>query len=341
MTTVRPIFLLGLLALAACGGGAKGGEGDAGADASMADADEPGGQDPCTLVSQAEMERFIGPMGEPPYRVDNGANTDPGGSQCLYRGRDGRFVLLDVDWDGGPLLMKMMGGTAVAAEDLLGTRDVGADTLEGTWDEMQVSFGRLLALKDSTAVTVDALGSRADQAAQARIASLALSRVKAPLKYNGAKAARARPADPAPKNPCSLVTRAEAEALMGPLREDPKVSENGGECLFITKEDFLGSPVENSLKVEWRFGFHSLGEERLAGGMAQKVMGQEMGEIPELQQNRSGGEPWDEEQMLLGGRLTVVAQDILFQVMANGIGGFDEDKARALLRIAVPRALGK
>lgn len=332
-----------LALLTACGGRGSDGAGGAGDNvATAAEASTSSGPDPCTLVSQGEMERFMGPLGEPPYRVDKNRLPDPAGDKCIYRDRASRYVVLDVDWDGGPLLMKIMGATVVAAEDLLGTRDLGADTLAGAWDEVAVSFGRLVALKDSTAVIVDPMGSRLDRGAQARIAAIALGRVKSPLRYDGAKPARARPADPAPRDPCSLVTRAEAETLMGPLRADPAASADGSECSFTLKEEAFGTPIENVLRVQWRGGFYSLGEERLATGMAKTVMTQDMGEVPDLEQNTSGGaEPWDDAQVLLGGRVTVVARDMLFQAIGTGFNGFDEAKARELLRIAVRRALAR
>jgi hypothetical protein len=323
--------------LAAC---ARGEPQSSGGDAARADQTDPTGSDPCTLVSQAEMERFMGPLGEPPYRVDNNRRADPKGDDCLYRDRTGRYVVLGVDWDGGPLLMKIAGATAMAAEDLLGTRDMSADTLEAAWDEAGITFGRLIALKDSTAVTVDPMGSQLDRGAQARIAALALSRVNSPLPYNGASAARSRPPDPAPRNPCTLVRRAEAEALMGPLRGDPTPSDDGTECTFTLREEAFGSPIVNSLTVAWRDGYYMLGEERLATGMAETVMTQDMGEIPELARNSSGeGEPWDDSQVLLGGRVIVVAHDMMFQAIGTGFNGFDEAKATELLRIAVQRAL--
>ena len=302
----------------------------------------PTGEDPCTLVSQPEMERFLGPMGEPPYRVDNSRRADPAGEDCLYRDRSGRYVVVGVDWDGGPMLMRLMGATAMAAEDLLGTRSMGADTLEGAWDEAGISFGRLVVLKDSSAVTVDPIGSRLDLGGQARIAALALSRIHSPLPYDGASAARSRPPDPAPRDPCSLVTRAEAETLMGPLRTDPRPSEDGDGCDFTLVEELLGVPIVIPLRVEWRDGYYQLGEERLATGMAQTVMGQAMGEIPDLSRDGSGADaPWDDSQSLLGGRVIVVAHDMLFETIGTGVNGFDEARAAALLRMAVLRALAR
>lgn len=335
------LILCGLgLWLTACGGSSGAARGDADGD--------PGGvpssdsRDPCTLISRAEMERLVGPLGEPPYRAGADRQADPAGDQCVYRDRDLRPVAIEVDWDGGPLLMQLLGGTALAAEDMLGTRDLGADTLWGSWDQIQVSFGRMVALKDSTAVTVDALGARLNQAAQAGLAAVALSRIGSPLAYDGSRAARSRPAAPGAGNPCSLVTRAEAESLMGPLRNEPTPSEDGTQCTFVLREELFGSPVEQSLTVQWADGFHALGEERLATGMAATMMAQEMGEIPRLATDGSGpGEPWNEVQVLLGGRVTVVGRDLLLQAVATGVGGFDEDRALQLLRIAMRRALAR
>lgn len=338
------IGLLGLLAGCSNNGGEEGkgqvAEQTAPATQTPAEAPEqPAKNDPCSLVSQAEMEAFTGPLKEPPYRINRNFRVDPAGSQCLYRSSDSRYVILDVDWDSSPALMQISGGKAVEVEQLLGAGQTGADELTGSWDKVLLTFGRLMALKGTTEVTVDPMGSNLDRAAQARIAALALSHVEAPHAYDGAKASKMRPADPAPGDPCSLLTKAEAEAFFGPLRADPQASENGDECVYTLQDEMFGTPIQNSLMVQWQMGFYTLGMERQSTGMAQKMMSQAMSEIPDLAKNDSANEPWDDEQLLLGGLMTVVARDILLQTVASGIGGFDEGKARELLRLVVPRAL--
>jgi len=328
-------FLLG--GLLACGGAGseKGGEDSEGAQGVAS----TGGPDPCTLVSEAEMTGILGPLGERPYRIDNNRRTDPAGDDCMYRARDGHNISLSVDWEDGELLMKMSGATAGSVEKILGTQDVGVDTLEGAWDEVALPFGRLIARKGKTAVTVDPLGARVGQAAVVRIAAMALRRVGSPLSYDGGKAARDRQPDPPARNPCSLVTKQEAEGLMGRLRGDPVASADNSECDFPVDAEALGSPVTNTLTVQWREGFYSLGEELLATGMATKVMKQEMGgDIPALGTTSPGAEePWAEMHVLLGGMVTVVKNDVLLKIAGHGVAGFDEEKAKALLRIAARR----
>jgi len=330
--SVAPVLLL-VLTAACAGGSGDEADGSAGADQAA-----PSGPDPCTLVSQGEMEEFLGPLGEPPYRVDVNRRPDPAGDRCLYRDRSWRYVVLEVDWDDGSMALAVMGGATQTVADILGTE--GTTDLDGAWDQAKVAFGRLMALKGNTAVTVDPMGSRLDRAAQARIAAIALGRAASPLSYDGAKASRSRKSDPTPQDPCSLVTRAEAEALMGRLRGDPTTSDDGSECVFELEAELFGSPIQQTLTVQWRDGFYTLGEERFAAGMAQTAMTKSMGQTPDLQQNAGGtGEPWDESQVLLGGRIIVVARDMLFGAVGTGVGGFDESRARELLRIAVRRAL--
>lgn len=326
-------FLLG--GLLACGGAGSKGENPEGAEGAAS----PGGPDPCALVSEAEMADILGPLGEPPYRIDNSRRADPAGSDCIYRARDGHNIALSVDWEDGEMVMRMTGATAGKAEQVLGTPDVGVDTLEGAWDEVALSFGQFLARKGKTLVQVDPLGARVGQAAVVRIAAMALRRIGSPLSHDGGKAARDRKPDPAPRNPCSLVTRQEAEGLMGRLRGDPVASADNSECEFPVDAEMFGSPVTNTLTVEWRDGFHSLGQELLATGMASKMMNQEMGgDVPTLGASSSDPqEPWAEMHVLLGGMVTVVKNDVLLKIPGHGVGGFDEEKAKALLRIAVGR----
>ena len=102
-----PVALL-LGGLLACGGGGSKGEDAKGAEGTAS----AGGPDPCTLVSESEMAAILGPLGERPYRIDSDRRTDPAGSDCMYRARDGHNIALSVDWEDGELLMRMSGATA-------------------------------------------------------------------------------------------------------------------------------------------------------------------------------------------------------------------------------------
>lgn len=323
-----------------CGGSGSEGTEEAQAEQSAEDVASADVADPCRLVSQAEMEQFLGPLLQPPYRVTN-RQPDPEGTGCLYRAKDYRNITLDVDRESGEMGFRMLAGAGGQIEEALVGTDVGLDTLEANWDRVGRAFGQLIALKGPASVQIDPLGSRLDLGAQVRILSLALGRLDQPLPYNGSAAARKHvSAAVEPRDPCSLVTRAEAEALMGPMRGDPHVAEDGDACLFPLAAEFLGEPVERSLEVQWADGFYALGQERQAMGMAAGLMPQVAGDedVPSIGENTAGeAEPWDERITLLGGVITVIKRDVLLKIAADGMGGFDEAKALVLLRKAAGR----
>ncbi len=299
----------------------------------------PDPNDPCTLVSQAEMEHFLGPLLEPPYRAKD-RKADPAGTGCFYRAKDLRNVTLEVDREDGELAFRMLAGTGGKVEEALAGADMSTDTLEAGWDKVGRAFGQLIALKGKASVQVDPLGSRLELPAQVEIIKTALSHLPKPLGYDGARAARNH-TDPAvkPRDPCSLVTRPEAEALMGKLRADPHPSEDGTECVFPLDVSFMGTPVDQTLSVQ-SDGYHSIGQGRLSLGMAPKVMARHgMGsDLPSLGENAAGEkEPWDERMTMARGVIAVVRRDVLLGVAATGVNGFDEAKALKLLRLAAQR----
>lgn len=329
--------------LLGCGGsGNEGGNDGGGQPASSEAAAQTASADPddaCTLVSQSEMERFIGPLLEAPYRVRN-RRPNPTGDGCLYRARDYRNVTIVLDRESGELSFRMLAGVGGQIEDVLGGADMSADTLEVDWDKVGRAFGQLIALKGPVSVHIDPLGSRLDLAAQAKIMSIAIGRLDAPLKYDGGRAtSRRKDVAMAPRDPCSLVTKAEAESLMGELRADPHPSDEGDACVFPLAGEFFGTPADRSLEVQWSDGFYALGQDRQAMGGAAKAMATVMGpDIPALGENAAGEkEPWDERITLMGGMITVIKHDVLLKIPADGMGGFNEDKALALLRIAANR----
>lgn len=338
MRRMRGVFAA-LWILAACGGAqdeASDGDGSA-----IADLQEVTGHDPCTLVSGGEMEALIGPLREPPFRVDGYRRPDPAGEGCFYRAQDGRNVTILADWESGPLGFQMMVGTGTAIGDILYGYDAATDTLEGGWDKVGYAWGQFIALKDSVSVQVDPLGSRIGLPGAVRLTSLAIARLDSPLAYDGAKATRARPESrTVSRSPCDLVTRPEAEALMGPLIEDPRPSEDDSGCEFVTDKEMFGEKVIFTLQVQWSDGFYALGQERQAIGDAAAATAVHVDpDIPTLSEEAVGeSEPWDERLTLIGGVMAVVKDDVLLKIAA-GAGAFDFDEAEALevMRIAAGR----
>ncbi len=327
---------------ALCLGAACGAEGPrAGGDGTSRDMGAlPTGPDPCALVAQSEMERLIGSLAEPPFRVDDDRRPDAGGPGCFYRATDRRNVTILVDWEDGELAFQMLAGTGSAITDILSGYDPVTDTLEGDWDRVGAAFGQFIALKGSTSIQVDPLGARIGLEGSAQLVSIAIPRLEAPLDYSGARATLAREEDSSGlRDPCDLVTRTEVEALMGPLKEDPTSSADGSECSYATRQEFLGSPVTRTLTVTWRDGFYALGQERTGIEGATSVMAAQMDpDLPALSQQAVGEqEPWDERITLLGGVIAIVRGDVMLQIAGDGVGGFDEANALALLRLAARR----
>ena len=337
--------LLTLGVLLGCGGGDKGNTSSSANSpppaAKVADytTSTPDANDACTLVSQAEMEHFMGPLLEPPYRAKR-REPDPGGPECLYRAKDFRNVTVELDRESGEMGFRMLAGMGGNIEKELTGGDKSAEALAANWDKIGRAFGQLIALKGTTSVQVDPLASRLDVPTQAEIIKIAINRLQKPLGYDGAKAASNHTnLGVKPRDPCSLVTRAEAEALMGKLRADPHAAEEGTECVFPVDAVVLGYPVDQTLTVHWSDGFYEFGQERASMGMAGKMMARSMGpDIPAVGENVAGEqEPWDERITLIGGVVTVVRRDVLLKIAGNGVGGFDEAKALALLRTAAKR----
>src|SRR5689334_25300948 len=60
-----------------------------------------GEQDPCTLVSAAEMRPWVGALATPQFRATDDDVPDKLGERCVYRGTDGREVTIGTQSGGG------------------------------------------------------------------------------------------------------------------------------------------------------------------------------------------------------------------------------------------------
>jgi hypothetical protein len=238
------------------------GESDATASAASSD-----NHDPCSLLDAKEVEAALGaPLATPPFRFSSGAPSDDGES-CVYEDAHFHRILVDADWDGAAESWKLMGNVQSLvnqgqAKGMLHLAD--GSELTGSWDEARVqgccTFATLLG---DQGVTIDAEGSSVSIAAAAKLADAALQRLSKPLAVNGAhgvQAAKEYEAAHRPKHrdPCSLLSRSEAEAILGPLSGDPVATNDS--CEYDrTIEGPLGklhSAVVVS--IDWNGGFAKL-----------------------------------------------------------------------------------
>jgi len=156
-----------------------------------------------------------------------------------------------------------------------GTLSLGQGaTLAGDWDEAKVTgCCTLLVLLGDTMISIDVSSSNASLQQAATLANAALAHLDKPLDIDGASAVPAALAleakRPTRVDPCSLVSRAEAEALLGPLIAAP-VSE-GDSCSYELPTQGLRQIYE--LKIRWHGGYADYREHNaMAGGIVKAML---------------------------------------------------------------------
>ncbi len=320
-------------------------------------------KDPCRLLEPKEVEVLIGPLAGPPFRTHDTADDaapDAGGNACRYESADLRSVTAAITWDGGGAAMRMVGvpgalvSGKVKGEIPKGLLPEGV-TLAGEWDEASViGCCRILALRGDSLVALDFASTRAKSEQALRLLNSALLRLDKPLALDGRagnQAAEQRhAARPVQRSACTLVTRAEAEAIFGALRSEPKGDDKS--CVYAVaapakfetsaKEttdilNMLASGTQSAdvrLTVKWRNGFSELrGGVAMMGGMQQMMEKfAKMAPAGEV----TGG-PWDEAWQTSGGFMAV-KKDVLVGVeTATLLGGADLDKRRRLVAKAIEK----
>jgi len=314
------------------------------------------GRDPCALYGRAEAEQFIGPLRHDPYRVDGGGDPSPGGSACRYEAQTGRHFVLDVTFDGAELGMRAVALGAAIASPIFGTDSATMASLRSHFDQVIPIPGHLMARKGDAMVDVAYEGSRAGLRGAAQIANVALGRLGAPLPYDGSAAARSAPGPlVAPRDPCSLVSRRDVEAILGTLASDPNSHEAGCTYTLAARRGLGGQVVE--LAVQWRDGFAALEQARATAAIVQRQLGggampggdsgfkgvmQHMqsvmrGQGMGLQMSDSGSGlqndstvagPWDEASLVAGLGFNAVKSDVMLSVDLRTV---PYDQARALV----------
>lgn len=176
---IRPRLLLCVLCLAAglaCGG-------DRSPEASAAPAATSAqviNHDPCSLLTRDEAEAVLGTLAAAPFRSKQDSSlADPNGPSCAYKTADGRALVLTPEWTYGKMILdteRLVGGLVRQVADLPN----GADTLEGTWDDIVVGLAGDLSLrKGARALTISYINSSTDLAGAIKLSGPALTRLAA------------------------------------------------------------------------------------------------------------------------------------------------------------------
>jgi hypothetical protein len=224
---------------------------------------------PCEWLPTAEVEEILGPLAGPPSRVYSASDDEPDrrGTACLYpvAGRHGDIrVLLEVDLEGAiPELsgigtgvrQALRGGTEAGIDaadaELFGavlgaltrapTDESGVSSRPDAWDSSGGLPGLSIWRIGHVAVkiagdTVLLPGDRLERLALRLRDSLVDDRPFAATEHDE----RPWPRQP---DPCSLLTRAEAEAVLGPLvvppyrssGESAQASATGLSCSYLAR----------------------------------------------------------------------------------------------------------
>jgi hypothetical protein len=267
-------------------------------------------QDPCNLLDPKEVEAVLGaPLAVPPYRSGNGTvSPTPDGDTCIYETAGFRYIALDVTYEGGTQaysmtgmvkgLMKSGGGSADIAHNAKRNFRLDDGTeLAGEWDEaslMPMNCCIFLALRGDQLITMDFTASTATLRQAAGLVDSAYKRIDQPLRIDGgAGVAAAKALDktrPQPVEVCSMLARADVEAILGKLASDPKPSKSGCEYQLPS----AGTPPQvYDVELRWRGGYADWRSDRYVNRIGGAAVGQIAADV-----TKSMGHPLPEPEQV-------------------------------------------
>jgi hypothetical protein len=276
--------------LAGCGGKpppSTGSARPAGSDrppVAQSDTDEFHHDDPCSLLDPKEVEAvFGGALGTAPYRgsIDR-PTTD--GSDCVYRSATFQAIILSVSFEDGQqayhvgdFVGNLVKGTG-AVNDKTKKAMVSEDGSEiaGEWDEAKLTpFNCCIfnALRADQMISIDFTGSGATLKQAAGLVDAAFRRMDKPLSLDGGANVAAATAflktRPARMEPCSVLSQAEAEAILGKLMAPP--SAQGDSCSYELPSQGVRQIYE--LQYRWRGGNYDFRTDLQAAKMGGTALG--------------------------------------------------------------------
>ena len=311
---------------------------------------------PCSLLDSAEVAAAVGPLAGPPYR--GGPIPDASGETCRYDSQDYRRIRVNVDWSGGAMAMKMasfgrnLSDKALRTETQTGVVAKAGDSLHGNWDQIAMTAASCCsfeALKGDRHVQLDWEGTKLTLQQAAALLTMAINRLDHPLMISdtvGLTAARKRwaaMAQDSALDACSLVSQAEAEAIIGaPLSSPPDHGTAPGGvspqmCFYRTP--IPGMPDRNyeySIEVhDWNSGHEQFASDQFVingatNGMRRQLAGV-TGAADSLVPAAEPPGPWDD----LGSSVTGGYEAVKGPILLIGAAMGDHDKLRALLAKAV------
>jgi len=328
--------------------------------------------DPCSLLDPKEVEAVLGaPLGTPPFRSGGGpqmANT--GGHACVYQTADFHYLSVEIDFTDGALAYSMVNFAKKLVNSSPDQKmaknikrsfklDDGTE-LSGEWDEASLTAMNCCifnALHGDQMISIDFTGSRMSLPQAATLIDAAFKRIDKPLAIDGAANVAAAKnfagRRPKPVDVCTLLTRAEVEAVGGgPLLADPvpgKDSKNS--CTYARETNGMRFPFD--LNVIWNGGdyrYRSDGHvQRIGTGMltgmaadavkeatGSEAHGQRAGEIvgaAVAPQAAPADQAWEEAEVR-GRQFVAIKKDVVVKI---DMWGIKPDEAQKLMAIVLKK----
>jgi hypothetical protein len=326
-------LVLAVCAIAGCGGA----KADAAPD--KAAAAEPGagfatvllGTDPCSRLTPAEVSAALGKtLRGVPVRVSSAESVTPSatGSGCLYEiepesGQEPGMVSVEVKFDGAA---EMQAGLGAGVEGMFASAD-GQGI--GKWDWIsRLPAGLFAARQGHIGVLIAINASGMSPRDVEPLAAQLLARVPdLPAAMDTAD-----PAAPGSgRNPCDILTRSEAEAVLGPLAQDPYRSRestpiaygNGKSCTYYAPGHHVVV-----LTPTWSDGPMIFGMMKGISGLTSKVTGEK------ATSNTAG--PWDDRTTGIAGHMYFLKGERMLELQHRASGA-DEAAALKLASVALGR----
>ena len=240
--------------------------------------------DPCSLLEPKEVETSLGaPLGTQPYRAWNGTPA-PDGPDCIYQSANYQHIIFTVTFKDGAqayritgFARKLMGNAPTASAKQAFKLDDGTE-LAGEWDEASLTAMNCCifnALRADQMITIDFTDSQSSLRQAATLVDSAFKRIDKPLRLDGASNVAAAKAflqtRPREVSACTMITQAEAEAILGPLAAPPKANSTRSCEYQLPPKD--GMPRSAELDFNWRDGSAAFRSDAHIGGIAGMAMG--------------------------------------------------------------------
>jgi hypothetical protein len=247
--------------------------------------------DPCSLLDPKEVEAVLGAsLAAPPYRSYNGPyGPTADGSTCIYETANFRFISLEVTFSGGAQAYSMFGmvknllksaGNAQIANNVKKNFKLDDGTeIAGEWDEatlVAMNCCIFAGLRGDQLITIDFTATPATLRQAASLVDTAYKRIDHPLKIDGGAAVNAAKAldktRPKPVDACSLLTRAEVEAIIGTLSANPSAAGQSG-CNFALPQRDNTHP-QYEIQIYWSGGYSRWRSDHHVAGIGMDAVNQ-------------------------------------------------------------------